>query len=466
MVSIFGSPDPSLASVLADASAPSFPTIYGPVSNGVAARGRLRPPGSKSMTQRYLSLALCAGRFLAIEQPLLSDDIRHFLGAFRAIGWSLGGSSERLELTPPAALQGGDERIDLFCGAGGTMLRFLTAVLTVVPGRFRLDGVPRLRERTVAPLIDAVRQLGGDVSSLEQPGFAPLDIRGRSLRGGRATLDAGASSQFLSALLLAATRADEPVEIEVAALTSEPYVDLTVEAVQAMGGRVTRERSFGGAAALYRVEPGLDPQSTVAVEADFSAVAYPAAAAALTGGEVQLDAVSPRSAQGDRRFVDLLEAMGATVSWPADGAREPLVVRGSRPLEAVEVDLGSMPDQVPTLAALAPFAQGVTRMRGVAHLRIKESDRLRAMATELRRAGAEAEELDDGLVVPGVWAETPPPTTPVVCESWDDHRIAMSMALVGTRRPGLSIRQPEVVAKSYPWFWRDLEQLVGAPPPS
>ena len=184
------------------------------------------------------------------------------------------------------------------------------------------------------------------------------------------------------------------------------------------------------------------------MEADFSAAAYPAAAAVLTGGEVELWPLGATSKQGDRRFMELLERMGARIDWTADGLR---VTAG--PLCAIDADLSASPDQVPTLAALAPFARGTTRITNVPHLRIKESDRLSAMASELERCGAAVEELPDGLVIPGVWAEQPPPATPVEVATWGDHRIAMSMALVGLRRPGVRIADPGVVAKSYPDFW-------------
>ena len=197
-----------------------------------------------------------------------------------------------------------------------------------------------------------------------------------------------------------------------------------------------------------------------------SAVAYPAAAAALTGGEVRLDDVDHRSRQGDVAFLELLGRMGAEIDWRYEGGRTAAVVKGTGSLRAVDEDLSATPDQVPTLAALAPFAEGTTVIRNVPHLRLKESDRLRAMATELQRVGARVEELEDGLVIDGVWSgeNAEIPTDPVACDTWDDHRIAMSMALVGLRRPGISLHEPGVVAKSYPAFFGDLERLLGTSP--
>ncbi|MEM6794892.1 MAG: 3-phosphoshikimate 1-carboxyvinyltransferase [Acidobacteriota bacterium] len=445
--------------------APSYPAVYGPIPSDRRITGRVEPPGSKSITQRYFNLALIAQRPLVIRRPLISEDIRYFLAGLETAGFqiSLDARGGFVAVDPPSKSRGvGSETRDIFCGAGGTMLRFLTAALTVLPGRWRLDGIERLRERPVGPLIDALRQAGAQIECPRAEGFAPLVVTGGSLRGGRTRLDAGSSSQFLSALLMAGLETPEPLEIETVALTSLPYVDLTLDALGEMGVRATREGD------LFRVEgsgsaSGEPAPSEVRVEADYSAVAYPAAAAALTGGEILIEGVREASRQGDRGFLEVLEAMGAEISWRAGvGGEERLRVSGPPPgaLRAVDVDLEAMPDQVPTLAALAPFARGTTRIRNVPHLRLKESDRLAAMTEELTRAGATVEELPDGLVIEGRWAEGSGAGEPVVCSSHGDHRIAMAMALVGLRRPGLSVDAPEVVAKSYPNFWRDLETML------
>jgi 3-phosphoshikimate 1-carboxyvinyltransferase len=249
---------------------------------------------------------------------------------------------------------------------------------------------------------------------------------------------------------MASLHAGAATEIEVESLTSAPYVELTLRAIAELGGRVERP-----AAGRFRVIPGLPGAAVVRVEGDFSAACYPAAAAALTGGRVVLSGLAADSAQGDRGFFALLAGMGASVRF-AGGEVE---VAGDG-LAAVDADLSTMPDQVPTLAALAPFARGNTRIRNVAHLRLKESDRLAAMATELRKLGAEAREAPDGLTVEGTWAEKPPPGEAVEVNAHGDHRVAMSLALVGLRRPGVVLREPGVVAKSYPAFWTDLESLL------
>ena len=435
----------------------TFPAVQ-PVPAGRFRGGRLRPPGSKSLTQRYLDLALVHPMPLELRWPLLSEDTEHFLAGLETTGVSstiagdtVDGGTVRLI---PGEVPGEGATVHVFCGAGGTMFRFLTAALATRPGIYHLDGIPRLRERTVAPLLDALRQLGAQIDCPDEEGFAPLVIAGRSLDGGRAVLDAGVSSQFLSALLIAGLAARRTVEIEVAALTSEPYVDLTLDAVAELGGKIDRDGR------LYRVHPGplsAPAGGAVEVEADFSSAAYPAAAAALCGPRVVLDGLRQTSRQGDRGFLEILERMGARVRWRDDGVE----IEGGE-LRAVDMDLSAIPDQVPTLASLAPFARGTTRIRNVAHLRIKESDRLAAMALELSRLGAEVEELEDGLVLPGVWADAPPPRQTVEVETHGDHRIAMSLALVGLRRPGVVVRDPGVVAKSYPAFWDAFQALLAA----
>lgn len=436
--------------------------VYGPVPSDRRATGSVRVPGSKSITQRYFCLALLGAGGLEVRDPLLSDDTRFFLAAMETLGFEVEveeGRRPRVRLKPGPKVGSPDNSGDIWCGAGGTMFRFLTAALTAVPGRWRIDGIPRLRERPVGPLIDSLRQLGARIDCEEHEGHAPLLAHGGSLQGGRCTLDAGASSQYLSAVLMAALTAPQPVTVEALALTSEPYVDLTVDAIRAMGGEVEKNDN------IYKVRRARPTGDTVQIEADFSSVAYPAAAAALTGGDVMIEGAGADSRQGDRGFIDVLERMGVTVQWTDEGLR----VRGDQlhgdqlkggQLQGIDADLESMPDQVPTLAALAPFAEGVTRITNVPNLRIKESDRLAAMTEELRRAGAEVEELADGLIIPGVWAKDDPPTEPVTVKTHGDHRIAMAMALVGLRRPGLSLAEPDVVAKSYPDFWRDLEELI------
>ena len=436
---------------MTDSSSTQSEPFVGP--SGRRARGRVRVPPSKSLTHRYFNLALLSSQPLVIERPLFAEDTRLFLGALGRAGFRVEEGEDEVRLTP-GHIRGNspDGEVEIFCGNAGTMLRFLVATLAVVPGRFRLDGVPRLRERPVGPLVDALRQLGARIEYLAEEGYVPLAIEGGSLRGGTTTLDAGESSQYLSAILMAALKAPEEVVVEVPSLTSRPYVDVTIAAAAAFDGHIER---VGPRA--YRVRPSVLRGGRARVEGDYSAACYPAAAAALTGGDVSLDGLSSDSRQGDREFIDLLVEMGAEVSWKGEVLR----IRGGSELRGVKADLSGMPDQVPTLAALAPFAQGETLIHNVAHLRIKESDRLEAMATGLQKLGADVREGRDSLWIPGLWSGGGTPTETVHVDPWGDHRIAMSLALVGLRRPGVVIDHPEVVGKSYPGFWRDLQKMLG-----
>jgi 3-phosphoshikimate 1-carboxyvinyltransferase len=422
--------------------------------HGAVARGRARLPPSKSLTHRAYAIALLSRQPTAVERPLEAEDTALFLAALEALGYAVERERERVTI---AALVAQPQAAELDCGNAGTLFRFLVALTATLPGRWRIDGSPRLRQRPIAPLVEALRALGATIDFEERDGCAPLVVRGGTLAGGSVRLDASESSQYLSALLLAGQRAAAPIEIEVERLVSAPYVELTAELLAAHGGTVERP-----AEGRFVTRPSALAGGAIAIEPDLSAAAYPAAAAALTGGEIALVGVSMTSKQGDRRFLELLERMGATVEQVGPDVRVVAPVSGESSLRAVDADLVDIPDQVPTLAALAPFAAGTTRITNVAHLRHKESDRLTAMTTELRRAGAEVVESADALEIPGVWSarEPPGPSIPdwrVEIDPHGDHRIAMAMALVGLRRPNLSIRDPRVVAKSWPDFWRELE---------
>jgi 3-phosphoshikimate 1-carboxyvinyltransferase len=418
------------------------------VPSGGVVHGVARLPSSKSVTHRALAIALVADEPVVVERPLVAQDSELFLSALERFGCAVERASGSVTVSRRRAQP---IEAEIFCGNAGTFFRFAVALAATLAGRWRIDGTPRLRERPVGPLVEALRALGARIDCEVRDGYAPLVVHGGGLRGGRIRLDAGDSSQYLSALLLAGQRAAGPLEIEVSALASAPYVDLTIDLLLAQGGSVERLDPT-----RYRTQPSRLRGGVIVVEPDLSAAAYPAAAAALVGGELLLEGVALDSKQGDRRFLELLGRMGAVLSTEERGIR---VTHGD--LLAIDDDLSDIPDQVPTLAALAPFARGTTRLRNVAHLRLKESDRLTAMTSELRRAGAEVEELADGLVIPGIWAAGALPTAPVVIDPHDDHRIAMAMALVGLRRPNLSIGDAQVVAKSWPEFWSELARWLG-----
>ena len=427
-----------------------------PVRRSGRVEGVVEPPGSKSVSHRAMNLALIGRRATTIENLLSADDLAAFVEVLRRMGWGVDEASPSgVRVAPPEAAPS-REAVRLDCRSAGTLLRLLTATCAVTPGEWILDGSSRLRERPVGPLVGVLRQLGATIEELGQPGCAPLRIRGGSLAGGRAEIDAGESSQYVSALLMAALSADGPIKLVVPFLVSSPYVDITLQVMSDFGASVVVRRD--GDAREYRIEPGRPAVAgdRYRVTGDDSAAAYPAAAAALCGGSVSLRGLSAGVGQGDRAFLDVLARMGAVVRASADEIR----VEGGGRLTSLDCDLSEMPDQVPTLATVAAFADGVTHIRNVAHLRIKESDRLAAMATELRRVGVSVDERPDGLSVVGDPGLAAPPDAPrVLIDTYDDHRIAMSMALVGLRRGGLSIRCPEVVAKSYPGFWRDLEAI-------
>ena len=427
-----------------------------PVRRAARVGGAVRPPGSKSISNRALNLALLGRRPATIENLLEADDIAAFRGVLEAMGWRLrpaGGGALRVE-PPPRDGARGPARLD--CRSSGTLLRLLVATSAATPGEWTIDGAPRLRERPIGPLVAALRSLGAGIEELGRPGCAPVRIRGGRLAGGRVEVDAGESSQYVSALLMAALGAEGPIHVLAPVLVSSPYVDTTLDVMADFGAPVEVRRN--GEAREFRVEPRRPAPAggRYRVVGDDSAAAYPAAAAAICGGAVRLLGLSPAATQGDRGFLELLERMGARVRATPEEIR----VESGGALTAVDCDLSEMPDQAPTLAAVAAFAEGTTRIRNVAHLRIKESDRLTAVATELRRAGVAVDELADGLRIegdPGLAAS--PGSARIPIDTWDDHRIAMSLALVGLRRGGLSIRRPEVVGKSYPGFWRDLEGI-------
>ena len=291
--------------------------------------------------------------------------------------------------------------------------------------------------------------MGASIRELGEPGFVPVEVTGGELGGGSTSLDAGASSQYLSALLMAGQRARGPWSIEVEALTSQPYVDLTFAAVRRLGGNV--EATPGG----YRTQPARLLGGVVDVAADVSAACYAAAGAAVSGGTVEIRGVAGDSLQGDWGFFELLSQAGAQVESIPGGTR----VQG-RAFRRLDVDAAAIPDQVPTLIALGPFLEGGLRVRGAAHLRIKESDRLSAMGAVLRAAGADSRETPDGIEVPGIWHTALPPALPARLDPQGDHRIAMSSAVLALRRPGLELTSPEVVVKSYPGFWQDWRGLV------
>jgi 3-phosphoshikimate 1-carboxyvinyltransferase len=339
----------------------------------------------------------------------------------------------------------------LFVGNSGTTIRFLTPLVALAQGTFRLDGVPRMRQRPIGDLLAALQRLG--VAAVSETGndCPPVVVRASGLPGGHTEVSGSISSQFLSGLLLAAPYANRAVELTVTGpLVSQPYVAMTLAVTRAFGVDVAAADDllhFCVPQATYR---GIQ----YAIEPDASAASYFFAAAAITRGKLTVPGLSlSGSLQGDVAFAQVLEQMGCTVTSTADG----ITVSGENlpggELRGIEVDMNAISDTVQTLGAVALFARGTTTIRGVAHIRHKETDRIGALATELRKCGATVDELADGLRI------TPASLHGAEIDTYDDHRMAMSLALIGLRVPGIVIRDPGCTSKTYPEFFTDLAGL-------
>ena len=419
-----------------------------PVAGPILAR--VHPPGSKSITNRALVCAALAEGQSTLHGALESEDTRVMIEGLQAlgIGVSVQEGGETLVVSgcqgkPPA------KSANLFVANSGTTLRFLTALATLGSGEFHLDGVARMRQRPLGDLADALRQLGAEVLC-ESPGRCPpVSVKSDGLRGGEASIRADISSQFLSGLLMAAPYAREEVRLRVqGTLVSAPYVAMTAGVMRSFGvsplcsadyAQIVVPNDVGYQGCEYAIEP------------DASAASYFWAAAAITCGEVAVVGLSRDSLQGDVAFVECLERMGCQVKYEADSVT---VVGNS--LRGIDVDMNGISDTVQTLAVVALFAKGPTRVRNVAHIRHKETDRIAAVANELRKLGAQVAEHEDGLEI------TPGQHTPAVIDTYQDHRMAMSFAIAGLKLPGIVIRDPGCTAKTYPRFFDDLDQARGS----
>ena len=418
----------------------------------------VRVPGSKYEANRFLiAAALTEGTTRLTGLPE-GEDVGAAISAVAALGGSAAGRGDCLEVRGVAAGAAPGPRFDpgtptrVSVGESGTLLRFLTAAAATVPGPITISGCGRIRERPVAGLVAALGTLGADIETTR--GFAPLTVRSGRLKGGTVGVPASESSQFASGLLLAAPRAAGAVSVELEGdPVSASYLDLTVSVMARCGVKVERPgpgRFRVAAGARYR--PG-DQR----ISGDWTAAGYFFAAAALAPGRVMVDGLDPDSPQGERRFPELLRRMGCEVSEipSEDGVR--VTVTGASRLRGISADMRSMPDAAPTLAAIAPFAEGTTRIHGASHLRHKESDRIAALADGLGRLGARVTATDDGLAIESPESGASPRAAAL--DAHGDHRIAMALALTGLRLPGVRIRSPRVVAKSFPGFWRALAGL-------
>jgi len=400
-------------------------------------------PGSRSLTNRALVCAALAEGTSHLRGWLRSDDTEAMIEGLRRLGVEIEETAE--ELTVKGV--GGRFAIPLHpidCNASGTTMRFLSACASLVPGRVVLDGTPRMRERPIQELADALGSMGARATTVA--GYPPITVQGGTLYGGQVGIDASRSSQFLSALLMIAPFAEHTVEISTGEITSRLYVEMTTEVMGAFG--VVTE-TFD--ANRFRVNNGQKYRArSYAIEPDASSATYFFAAAAITGGKIRVNGLTPASCQADARFVEVLERMGCGVERGSHW----LTVRGPRYLHGIDVDMNRMPDAALTLAVTACFAHGRTAIRNVPNLRIKETDRMKALKTELEKLGASVETTDTDIIID-------PPAQPAGARiaTYDDHRIAMSFAIAGLRVPGIVIEDAECVSKTFPDFFSRLERL-------
>jgi 3-phosphoshikimate 1-carboxyvinyltransferase len=407
----------------------------------------VRPPGSKSLTNRALVCAALADGTSTLDGALDSEDTRVMATALAELGvdvrpdWAMArlhvvGCAGRL----PAA------RGDLYVANSGTTVRFLTALAALGHGRYRLDGTPRMRERPIRDLLAALEQLGVRATSEAGTGCPPVVIDAGGLAGGAASLRGDVSSQFLSGLLMVAPYARDALRLSIEGpLVSQPYVTMTLAVMRAFGVEVDAAEDLRE----FQIAPQHYEGRDYAIEPDASAASYFWAAAAICGGSVTVSGLGRDSLQGDVAFCDCLAQMGCKVSSAEGGLR----VTGGSDLRGVEVNMNAISDTVQTLGAVALYAEGPTTVHGVGHIRHKETDRIGALATELRKLGAKVEEFDDGLRI------TPGAHRPAAIDTYHDHRMAMSLALVGLRRPGVVINDPGCTGKTYPGFFADLAAL-------
>lgn len=416
--------------------------VSGPINADVTV------PGSKSDTNRALIIAALADGCSTLTGALFSDDTRYLMAALKELGFAVDGDEAANTIT----VTGLGGRIpassaDLYVGLAGTAMRFLTAFVALGQGRYRIDGTERMRQRPIQPLLDSLNQLGVKAFSELGTGCPPVLIESDGLTGGRARMAGSQSSQYFTALLLVGPLTREGIEIEVEGeLVHTPYIDLTASVMARFGATMNHTD--------YRVlrVPGGQSYRAMGypVEPDASAASYFFAAAAVTGGRVTVRGLGRDCKQGDIRFVDVLEKMGCAVNWECDSVE----VIGPAQLNGVDVDMGPISDTALTLAAIAPFADSPVTIRGLSHTRLQETDRVAAPVAELRRLGVTVEEHPDAMVIH--------PSMPHGgrVETYDDHRMAMSFALIGLRVPGITILNPICVAKTFPDYFERLEEAT------
>ena len=411
-------------------------------------RGALQIPGSKSIFNRALLLAALAQGETRIDNLLDSEDTQRLRAALAQLGVALRQDGEAMVVTGcagPLSRQAVSMTLDL--GLAGTAYRPLTAALTLGKGAFVLDGVPRMRERPIGPLVDGLRQLAAQIEYLGEPGFPPLRVTGNGLRGGRVTLDGSVSSQFLTALLMAAPLADNPITINITSFTiSKPYLTIKLHLIQQFGITI-QHKNFQH---FHIPKKYYHNPKTLTIKDNTSSTSYFLAAGAIAGPGLTVRGVGSNSVQGDMALVDVLRDMGAKVQvQPTSVTVKP------GPLRGIDRDLNALPDAAMTVATLALFAQGVTTIRNIASWRVKETDRLSAMATQLRKVGAGVDEGDDFIAI------TPPPALqPAAIDTYGDHRMAMCFSLVALGGAAVTINDPRCVDKTFPTFFDVFESMA------
>jgi 3-phosphoshikimate 1-carboxyvinyltransferase len=411
-------------------------------------RGTIWAPPSKSATNRALILAALSPRPIDLGRPLDSDDTRVLGRCLASMGASIETTPEGIRLHGPlAGPQGAEVLLD--AGESGTAARFLIALSAVTPGRFLVTGSRRLRERPMGPLAAALAELGAHVTFTSEAGLLPVAVEGRALASSSVNVDASASSQFMSALLLAGAALPDGLAVRASgAVASSPYVQMTVETLRAFGHAVET-------GAEIRVRPAAVLRQRYEIPGDYSSAVPILAAAGVAGGEVCVEGLRWPSLDADALAVEVLEGMGLEISKDGDRIR----ARRRGEVRPITVRAADFPDAVPALVALSAFASGASRFEGIAHLRLKESDRIGALVELLGAAGVSARAEQDAICVEG-------PVSPGESErlrrlpTRGDHRIAMAGALLSLALPGLAVENPGCVAKSYPAFFGDLERLA------
>ena len=414
-------------------------------------QGRVRVPGSKSITNRVVICAALANGTSHITGALDSDDTRIMIDGLKNLGFDIDADWKEHVLTVRGA--GGFipvSQASIDCQASGTTMRFLTALVSLGHGQYVLDGTTRMRQRPIGDLLSALRALGVDAEAGSAGECPPVTIHSRGIKKSETRIQGTKSSQFASGLALVAPCMPGGLLLELTGtLVSTPYLEMTRNIIESFGGTCeAREKN------LWHILPTGYAARDFEVEPDASAASYFAAAAAITGGTVTLDGLCHTSMQGDIRFCEALEQMGCIVTWSSDTASYPFVTIEGRSLQGIDIDMNAISDTVMTLAVVALFAKGPTIIRNVEHIRDKETDRIRDLACELQRLGANVEEHPDGLTI------HPAPLRPAKIQTYDDHRMAMSLSLAGLRSEGLCIINPACVGKTFPSYWTEFENLA------